>query len=238
MGIFGGVTGLAAVGPGGGRRGHPGHRLAVDLLAERAARPARHPAGAEPAHGEPRPALGARPARPGPGAPAALGLVWGLVRGNEAGLGQPAGGRAASRRGGAHRRLRRPRAAGARAAAAAAAVRLARLLGRERGHLPAERVADRGDLLHGPVPAGHPRPGPARRRAAAAALGSGPAPARPVVRDAGRPDRRAAADRHRPAPADRRAGLDRGHRRPELSYWPWWRRWCSSGPGSRWPCPP
>ena len=39
-------------GAGARRRDHPGHRLAVDLLAERADRPADHPAGAPPLGGE------------------------------------------------------------------------------------------------------------------------------------------------------------------------------------------
>ena len=49
--------------PAGRRRGHPGDRLAVDLLAQRADRARADPAGAGAHPGEPRPGRGGRPAR-------------------------------------------------------------------------------------------------------------------------------------------------------------------------------
>ncbi len=148
------------------------------------------------------------------GTGAALGLVWGLVRGSSAGWASPeAAGRAHGGRG-AGRGVHRLGTACPRADAADALVRHPGLLRGQRGGLPHERVDHRGGLLHGPVPAGRPRPGSARRRAAAAALGRGAVPDRTAGGEAGRPDRRAAAGRLRVAAAGRRVRLDRRHRRP------------------------
>jgi hypothetical protein len=61
--------------------------VAVDLLDQRADRDARDPARARTGAGEPRPSAGLDFRGLVLGGVAALGLVWGLVRGNAAGWG-------------------------------------------------------------------------------------------------------------------------------------------------------
>ena len=76
--------------PGGGRRDRRGHRLAVDLLAQPPDRPDPHSARARVAS---RRASDRTPRLDIPGLAlvtgAALGVVWGLMRGNSAGWGSP-----------------------------------------------------------------------------------------------------------------------------------------------------
>ena len=126
--------------PGGRRRGHPGPRLAVDLLAQRADRrssldPARRCARMRESHG-PRRARSTCPAWCW--SPAARsGVVWGLVRGNAAGWGSAeVVGALARRRSRWSARSSAWELRAPRADAAAAAVPLARVLGRQRGDLP------------------------------------------------------------------------------------------------------
>ena len=98
------------------RRRRRGHLVAVDLLAQRPdrhrARPARAPRLSESL----RPG---RPARPAAGsrssAPACSAIVWGLVRGERRGLGEPADRRLARRRRAPARRVRRCGSSGRRA---------------------------------------------------------------------------------------------------------------------------
>ncbi len=136
---------------------------------------------------------------------AALGIVWGLVRGNGAGWGSAetlasiAGGRAAAGR------LRRPRAPHAHADAAAGAVPRTRVLGRQRRQLPDDRGAVQRRLLPRPVPADRARPRPARRGPAAAAVDGDAVLRRAGRRRARRPLRRAAVPGRRARAAGRRA---------------------------------
>src|SRR5919204_666692 len=86
------------------------------------------------------------------------------------------------------------------------------LLRRQRGELPAHRVAVRRGVLHGPVPADRTGLRAARRGPAAAVVDGHAVGLRADRRRAGRPDRRAAVHRRRPAPAGRGHGLDRADR--------------------------
>ena len=202
--------------PGGRRRGHPGARLAVDLLAQRADRAGAIPLVLRADPGELRAATRRSTSAGWRWSPAAaLGLVWGLVRGNAAGWGSAevvgalAGGRRAARR-----------AFVAWSSCARRAPMLPMRLFRSRAFSAGNaaifcccRRAVRRRVLHGAVPAG--------------ALGYGPLGAglrllpwtatlffvAPGRRRAGRPLRRAAADRRRAAAAGSGHGLDRADRR-------------------------
>ena len=180
----------------GRRRDHPGDRLAVDLLAERADRAGADPAGA--ARGSRRATAPTRTLDlPGLAlvSGGVLGLVWGLVRGNDAGWGSAEVLGAFAAAVVLAGRLRRGRAADAGADAADALLPLARLLGRQRGDLLRGRRPLLRGLLHGPVPPGGARLRPARRRPAAAALDGDALLRRPGGGQAGRPLRRAAVPR-------------------------------------------
>ena len=197
------------------RRDHRGHRVAVDLLAQRAdrarARPARAARACRRASARTRrstcagsrsSSAGRARARVGPGARQPRGL--GQRRGASRSL--------VARRAAAGR-LRRLGAARARADAADALLPLARVLGRQRGDLLRDRLAVLRRVLPRPVHADRARLRPARRRPAAAAV-DGDA----VLRRAGRgrarrPLRRAAVPGRRAAAAGGRDGLDRADRR-------------------------
>ena len=84
---------------------------------------------------------------------AALGIVWGLMRGNDAGWGSARGRRHAGRRAGRAGGVRAGGAPGGRADAAAADVRAPWLLGRDGVQLPVLGRAVQRRVLHGPVPA-------------------------------------------------------------------------------------
>ena len=152
------------------RRGRRGHRLDLDLLAQRPDRPARRPARAGADGREPRRAHPARPpragARDGRRARARVGAGARQPRR----LGERGGGRVAGRRDRAGRRLRRLGAARARADAADELLPLARLLGRQRGDLLRLRLAVLGRVLLLPAAPDRARLRRARRRAAAAAV--------------------------------------------------------------------
>ena len=142
-----------------------------------------------------------------------LGLVWGLVRGNDAGW-------ASAEVLGAFAvavvflaRLRRGRAADAGADAADALLPLAGVLGRQRGDLLRRRRPLLRGLLHGPVPPGRARLRPARRRPPPPALDGDALLRRPGGGQAGRPLRRAAVPGRRAAAAGDRLRLDRPGRR-------------------------
>jgi MFS family permease len=119
----------------------------------------------------------------------ALGIVWGLVRGNQAGWGSAevigvAAGRRPARGG-----VRRLAAARPRADAADGLLPLAGLLGRQRGDLLHVRVAVRRGVLLRPAAADRARLRAARRRAEAAALDRHVHDRSPDRRRPGRPDR-------------------------------------------------
>ena len=133
-----------------------------------------------------------------------LGVVWAVVRGEDAGWTSPdgAGPRRCRRR--AARRVRRVGAPGAVPPAPAAAAPRPRLHGRQpRGRADRRAAVLGGVLLRTAAPGGH---GPRRARSGGPADGvdrhapaGGPGRRRP-----GRPDRGAPADRRRARPAGRR----------------------------------
>ena len=143
----------------------------------------------------------------------ALGIVWGLVRGNPAGWGSL--------------EVVGSLAAGALLVAAFVAwelrarepmlpmrlLPLARLLGRQRGDLLHVRVAVQRRVLLRAAAADRARLRPARRRAAADALDRHVHDRRADRRRAARPDRRAAADGRRAVAPGGRDGLGRADRR-------------------------
>ena len=136
---------------------------------------------------------------------AALGIVWGLVRANDAGWGsfEVIGSLAAGI--GARDRLRRLGAPCPRADAGDAAVRAALVLGRQRGDLLHLRLPVQLRVPVRAVPADLARLRPARRRAAPDPVDDHLHPRRPGRRRARRPDRRAPADARRAPAADGRA---------------------------------
>ncbi len=85
----------------------------------------------------------------------ALGIVWGLVRGNSAGWGSSRSDRHARGRGGRVGRLRFMGAPRATADAADAPVPLPGVRRGQRGHAADVRGAVQRGVLHGPVPADH-----------------------------------------------------------------------------------
>src|SRR2546430_817300 len=127
-------------------------------------------------------------------APARAGAVHGgRVRvgvgpgpGERRGVGQRRGGRHARRRRGPGRGVPGLADPGPRADASVAPLRFPRVLRRQRGDLPAQRVDDRGGVLHDPVPAGHSGTGAAGCRVADAAMGHRAVPDRAADRGAGR----------------------------------------------------
>ena len=211
IGIFSAITGLAvASGPLVGGAIVAGHRLGVDLLDQRPDRPRRRSRSCSRRCARatgPTPRSTSAASRSSPAA--ALGLVWGLVRGNQVGwgsaevIGSLAGGVLLAVAFVAWE-LRAPRAD-----AAAGLLPLARVLGRQRGDLLHVRVAVRRRVLLRPAAADRARLRPARRRPAAAAVDGDVHDGRAGRGRAGRPHRRAAADGRRADAAGGRAGLAR-----------------------------
>src|SRR3954451_11838915 len=150
---------------------------------------------------------------------AALGVVWGLVRGNSAGWGslEVVGSLVAGIGLGVAFVAVELRA---RAHAAHAAVPLPCLRGRQRDGLLPAGLAVRSGVLRRPVPADRTRLRAAGRWAAAPAVDGDAVLRRPDRRVAAQPARRAPADRHGAHPAGGRHGVDRGRRRPERVLWP------------------
>ncbi len=104
------------------------------------------------------------------GTGAALGLVWGLVRGSSAGWGSPeVTGRSRAERCWWWLSSRWERHA--RAPMLPMRLFARAVLRRQRGDLLPECLHERSGVLHGAVPAGRPGAGPARARAAAAPVG-------------------------------------------------------------------
>ena len=190
------------------RRGRRGHLVAVDLLAQRPARPDRPADGAGAAAREPRPVHAARPARRGDRDRRRLRPRVGPRAGELAGLDEPRDRGVARRRGVPAGRLRGLGAADAGADAADAPVPQPGILCRQR-RVPADVLRDvRVDLPAQPVPAERAGLLTARGRRPHAAVDGHADDRRPDRGRAHRPHRRQAAPGRRAGAAVDRARLD------------------------------
>ena len=177
--------------PAGRRRDRRGHRLDVDLLAQRADRPGRDPARAEEDRGELRRRHRSRHPRPGADQRRRLRARLGPGARELRRLGQPRDHRSARGRRGAGGSVHRLGAAGGGADGADALLPLPRVLGGQRGDLLHPRFAVRRRLLLRADAADGAQLRTARRGPAADALDRHLHHRRPGRRQPGGPRRRA-----------------------------------------------